>query len=110
MRLLLSFITLLTVNTQAALWYLDSAAIGANNGTSYAAMAVANDFSLLSDDTIAKDTGIDLSLWCSNDLIDVSRPQGITFDRGAYEYIGGIEIPPIEVPPIVSYEIRGYGL
>ncbi len=53
---------------------------------SYTAFANANDYHLQAADSVAKDTGVDLSANFSRDKDGVTRPQGAAWDRGAYEF------------------------
>ena len=45
-----------------------------------------NNYSLLRTDTVAKDRGVALSSFFTNDILGVARPQGTAWDIGAYEY------------------------
>ena len=53
---------------------------------SYTAFANANDYHLQAADSVAKDTGVDLSAYFTSDKDDVTRPQGAGWDIGAYEF------------------------
>jgi hypothetical protein len=49
---------------------------------------VTNNMQLSSGDTVAKDHGVSLSTWFAKDKNGVSRPQGSSWDIGAYEFTG----------------------
>lgn len=53
---------------------------------SYTAFANANDYHLQAADSVAKDAGVDLSANFSSDKDGVTRPQGVAWDGGAYEF------------------------
>lgn len=53
---------------------------------SYTAFSAANDLRLASADTVAKDTGVDLSAYFAIDRLLISRPQGAAWDRGPFEF------------------------
>jgi len=48
-----------------------------------------SDYRLVASDTVAKDHGYDLSAYFITDQDGTSRPQGVAWDIGAYEYVSG---------------------
>jgi hypothetical protein len=67
---------------------------------SYAPYAAGNDFHLAASDTVATNTGANLSALFTTDKDGVARPQGSAWDRGAYETpVGGAGDT---TPPAVS--------
>ena len=59
----------------------------------------AHDYHLAPEDTVARDTGADLSAYFTTDQDGVVRPQGGVWDRGAYEGAGE---PDVESPSAPS--------
>ena len=55
----------------------------------YTYQGASNDFHLQASDTVARDAGLDLSAYFGTDFDGVGRPQGTTWDIGAYEYRSG---------------------
>jgi hypothetical protein len=71
---------------------------------SYVANGANNDFHLKASDTVARDTGIDLSSFFNIDKDGVTRPQGSAWDRGPYEFQPGGQKPdpPTNLKAIVN--------
>ena len=67
---------------------------------SYTPLAPENDFHLNSTDTIAKDAGVSLNSYFSTDKDGTSRPQGLAWDIGAYEYVSFV--PDTTSPSVPS--------
>jgi hypothetical protein len=68
---------------------------GAPAFVSYSTNNPNNDLHLASTDTVAKDAGISLSSYFTDDKDGVSRPQGSAWDIGAYEYVSVSNQPPV---------------
>jgi len=67
--------------------------------TAYVSNGTNNNFHLLSNDTAAKDTGIDMSAYFASDTDGIVRPQGLSWDIGAYEYT---TFASDTIPPTIS--------
>lgn len=83
----------------------DTSAPGSNASVSQVltdtfADIAANDYALVSGDTVLKDTGTtltaDATLPVTDDVIGTSRPKGAAFDVGAFEFdVGGVAFMPL---------------
>lgn len=78
--------------------YEPSSILNAPTFISYLVNNINNNYNLASSDAIAKNTGIDLSSYFIIDKEGVSRPQGLAWDIGAYEYITS-DPSPDTTPP-----------
>jgi len=69
----------------------------APNFVSYTTSNNNNDLHLSSSDTVARDAGLSLINYFTTDKDGISRPQGSSWDIGAYEYVGGVITPPTPI-------------
>jgi hypothetical protein len=76
-----------------------SATTAAPQFVSYTAQGASNDLHLKSTDTVARDAGASFGTSFDADKDSVSRPQGVAWDIGPYEYHGS---GAVNQPPIVS--------
>lgn len=91
-------------NAAVSGWTQTSGQSGVPAFTSYTAYSLANNLRLASGDTSAKNNGTTVSLF-SVDKDSVTRPQGASWDIGAYEYASG-ESPATGVWNIGTLIIR----
>lgn len=65
--------------------------------SSYTERDSGNDFRLLPSDIVAKDKGYSLGTTYNVDISGISRPKGLGFEIGAYEFNDGLLSPPINL-------------
>ena len=70
---------------------------------SYSVNGVNNNLALSSSDTVAKDSAATLSSYFTTDKIGTARPQGSSWDIGAYEYTSGEDYPPVIISTNTVY-------
>lgn len=66
----------------------------------YTQFGAANNFRLAGTDAAARDGGLSFNTYFSTDKVGTSRPQGVAWDIGAYEYVSGGT--STNLPPVVS--------